>query len=284
MHLRTDVSMLICMIRAPVTCIADDGKRCCTLSTLCPLASAVMNIENSVLPSILQKKKESESKQGLNAGLLDQHIGESIANLCTFSSIFSNPVFYRECERIMEDTEEEVAAAVLEYARHRASFNLVTRICHDAAAACPRSVNSTDSEVAKPKKKYLSEHSVPNQNKNGVVKIVAADWMEQVINSTDDVVVLHYHSGLDLALYQKMRTTLNIVSAKIGFCDGLTIGTINLEMNELPSPFGDYIGPNTLCLWRHQDRLQPVRFLSPCIPVCRSHPLCASKRDSVSHF
>ena len=54
--------MLICMFRAPVTCAADYG---CTLSAHSPLASAVMNIESSVLPSILQKKKESESKQGL---------------------------------------------------------------------------------------------------------------------------------------------------------------------------------------------------------------------------
>jgi hypothetical protein len=42
---------------------------------------------------------------------------------------------------------QEVIHAVLEYSRGKAFFNLVTNICHTITKSCPRSTNSTASEV-----------------------------------------------------------------------------------------------------------------------------------------
>ena len=43
--------------------------------------------------------------------------------------------------------------------------------------------------MVKLKDKYMSERPHGDQKKGGLIHIVAADWMERVINSTDDVVV-----------------------------------------------------------------------------------------------
>ena len=40
-----------------------------------------------------------------------------------------------------------VVAAVLEYVKRKASFNLVTKVCHDVTSVCPKTTNSTESEV-----------------------------------------------------------------------------------------------------------------------------------------
>ena len=173
----------------------------------------VMNIENSMLPGIRKKQQESASKQGLNVGVLEEFINEKLSSMCEFSSIFSNKAVYKECQSLMEQHEEGVGAAVLAYARKKAAFNLVTQVCHQVSSACPASTNSTESEVVKVKDKYMSgepaiqpritftstkvqtlthlvlqilthlveiisERPDATQKKGGLIKIVAADWME----------------------------------------------------------------------------------------------------------
>mmetsp|Transcript_53036 Transcript_53036/g.77734 ORF Transcript_53036/g.77734 Transcript_53036/m.77734 type:complete len:322 (-) Transcript_53036:199-1164(-) len=221
----------------------------------------VMNVENSILPTAKQNQKEGAPKQSLNVGALEHHISEKLADVCTFSSIYTHKPFFRECENIMEEYEEGVVAAVLEYVKRKASFNLVTKVCHKVTSVCPKTTNSTESEVVKLKDKYMSERPHGDQKKGGLIHIVAADWMERVINSTDDVVVFHY-SQRHSFVQSKIQKSLEAVASKIGHCAGLTIGTINLGLNEIPPPYGDYIaeGGNSLCNWRFAERLHP-RFL-----------------------
>jgi len=220
-----------------------------------------MNIESSILPGLVRKQKESSSKQKLNAGMLEEHISEKLADVCTFSSIFSHKPIYKECLGIMEEYEEQVAAAVMDYTRRRADFNLVTLVCHEISASCPSSTNSTESEVVKPKEKYMSERPDAAQKKGDVIKVVAADWQDRVVNSRNDVVMFHY-SSQSSSFFAKMKKNLEAVAAKIGHCEDLTIGMINTGLNEIPPPYGDYLaeGGYTLCTWRHADRNKP-RFL-----------------------
>jgi hypothetical protein len=195
------------------------------VTALTVLACAVMNIENSILPVIAAQERHGASRQGLNAGAVEEHVQDKLAAICTFSSIFSHPKIYKRCQALMEEHEEHMVAAVIRYSRHKAGFNLVTNICVNVTSACPASTNSTESEVVKPKSKYQSERPVPGQAKGSVWKIVAAEWMDRVINSTDDVVVFH-HAGTRTTIYEKMEKKLREVAEKIGHCEGLTIGRV----------------------------------------------------------
>jgi len=51
--------------------------------------------------------------QSLNVGALEHHISEKLADVCTFSSIYTHKPFFRECENIMEEYEEVLCVCVL---------------------------------------------------------------------------------------------------------------------------------------------------------------------------
>ena len=60
--------------------------------------------------------------------------------------------------------------------RSEFKINLVHELCHKVANYCPAGCNSTESEVAAAKEKYLSERP-PIEEKGPLKTIVAATWM-----------------------------------------------------------------------------------------------------------
>lgn len=215
----------------------------------------LLSIQSVVVPEIRKAKLHENRKRNLDLGDEEEKVLEKMTQMCTFSNVYYQAELRKECERMIEEHEQDFARSIVHWARSAEDFNLVHSLCHVIARACPSTVNSTASEVVAPREKYRSERPPESIQPGSVVKIVAATWMDTIKNSSVDYVT--FQSDAPDELRSKILALLTAVATRLQPCSTIGIGWIDTALNDIPSPYGDYLQGSSLALWRAEDKLRP---------------------------
>uniref|UniRef100_A0A6U2DX59 Saposin B-type domain-containing protein n=1 Tax=Hemiselmis andersenii TaxID=464988 RepID=A0A6U2DX59_HEMAN len=220
---------------------ASDGCRACK--------RVVMSLDRTVLPKFEQIFKGKKGSK-MYMGSLSIYMQEELANICTFDIIHYQKNLRKECESMLDDHEDDMLVVLTAHARESmGEEKFLKGMCVEAAKRCPKHVNSTASEAPKSKRELKTQRPPKETDQGPLRRIVAETWVDEVMGHDRDVVTLMYSTQDD--------KTKNVIEALKGAadlllqCSTVRFGIVNLQLNELPPPHGNYVeGVDGIAMWK----------------------------------
>ena len=265
-----------------------NGKDVFGRDARCRTCHALLNTLNPrLVPALLKiKAKETRRMDGGGAdsravkyGVYDDTIETYVQSACTTQDLWHSKETRKQCERIMEEHEDDVSAAYTRWVRRGAperedeSWSWNWEVCRKATMSCSEVLGMhalsefDDDGSGASERKYRSEPVpvVGTEDNDGLLKVVAGSFFDVVVKDPSvDVLVYtafpnqHYGTFHRYMLPALMTVKHLFQNEKI---ETFRIAAVDAEHNDVPPPYGTGTTRPTLCLYPANNKGWP-RYIS----------------------
>ena len=267
-----------------------NGKDVFGRDARCRTCHALLNTLNPrLVPALLKiKAKEARRASGGGAdsravryGLYEETIEAYVQSACTTQDLWHAKETRKQCERIMEEHEDDVASAYTRWIKKGAperedeGWSWNWEVCRKATNSCSEQLGMhalsefDDDGSGAAERKYRSE-PVPapgTLDADGLLKVVAGSFYDVAVKD-DTVDVLVYTSfptqHMEGAFHRWIIQALVAVKALFAADPTgptLSVAAVDAEFNDVPPPYGTGTTTPTLCVYPAGNKGWP-RYIS----------------------
>eukprot|EP00899_Mesostigma_viride_P022861 jgi/Mesvir1/375/Mv11271-RA.1 len=187
-----------------------------------------------------------------------EFVETSISTGCSFASVQLDRSVRGDCPSFLDDHQDDIADVYWGWVKKGgkpADINFNKRICYELTKACPYHLSALPVSELEPldglllpedgTTGYLSDDAPDEPQATPVITLVASTFLSRAVNVPRDVLLLHAYPTKHVAYTAKCLRVLEEVAALLAPYTKpggpLMVAQINMERNEAPRPFGNYV-------------------------------------------